>query len=248
MENIETPTQMSVGIPQNVSAQTPGFGDNSESDFASGTSESINNTDIPNESEEADVNVSTIDSNTNVSDLLLQSAKEEGFEEALTRLANDDLGSENEAVETKEEIIGEESDAQEVKIKELETKISGLIQENENLQDKLLKAEDRVDMSQEIIMEMLRTFYEMAKKEEDEKKKISFLEILISLVGLFMQSIIDPESEKKPIFEKPAEPVEKKPNLVDMMQYLKEQGVKVPPQQMKTKGLNTSGQDLPLAA
>lgn len=180
---------------------------------------------------------------TDEAEMLFKSAKDEGFEEALTHLAEGDfetgvieeepeegLSDENtegddrkKIVESKsEDEIETEKEELLAKIDVLEEKVSHILERNEELQERLIKAEERADMSQEMLLEMFKYLYEMAKKEEDEKKKLSFLEALLAIVARFLITIADPDAKvddgKK---EETAAPRSKKtPTFEEMIKFL----------------------------
>ncbi len=188
-----------------------------------------------------------VDTPRDEAEMLFKSAKEEGFEEALTHLAEGDF-EENpveEAMveaETSEKDLAKkdskEGEVEEVpekereelleKIETLEGKVSALIERNEELNERLIKAEERAQLSQEMLVEMFKYLYELAKKEEDEKKKLSLFEVLLSFIAKFMITVVDPdakiEDDKKTTTATTSK--QKKSNSMDeMIKFLKEKGM-----------------------
>ncbi len=188
-----------------------------------------------------------VDTPRDEAEMLFKSAKEEGFEEALTHLAEGDFEKisgeelaldivepENE-IERKELQEGEveempEKEKEELleKIEVLEGKVSHLIEQDETLQERLIKSDERSQMSQEMLIEMFKYLYEMAKKEEDEKKKLSIFEILLAFVAKFMITVVDPDAkvENGKKEEKTATSTKKPASFEDMMKFIKEKGAK----------------------
>ena len=180
-------------------------------------------------------------------EMLFKSAKEEGFEEALTHLAEGDFEvdsaeepvedtgvSENELAKKDiqegevEEVPEKEREELLEKIETLEGKVSGLIERNEELNERLIKAEERAQLSQEMLIEMFKYLYELAKKEEDEKKKLSLFEVLLSFIAKFMITVVDPDAkideEKKGRMGTGTK--QKKGNSMDeMIAFLQERGM-----------------------
>ncbi len=186
-------------------------------------------------------------------EMLFKSAKEEGFKEALTHLAEGDFEEVAEQVTVEEPIENaatpenenepikkdiQEGEVEEVpekereelleKIETLEGKVSGLIEHNEELNERLVKAEERAQLSQEMLIEMFKYLYELAKKEEDEKKKLSLFEVLLSFIAKFMITVVDPdakmENDKKAV---PSTGTKQKKgtSMDEMIKFLKEKGM-----------------------
>lgn len=178
----------------------------------------------------------------NTAGLLLESAKKEGFFESLVHLAKGDFEDSQNDPEVSSDLIKiePENDEEEViegeeaadtekamlltRIDELESQVADVLEENEKLRSDVKRAEDRAELSQEALLAMFAYLYELAKKEEDEKKKIGLFEALIDLVSKFMLTVIDPEGE----FEKKEEQDEKKESekepvsIEKIMQFMKE--------------------------
>ncbi len=180
-------------------------------------------------------------------DLLLESAKEEGFLEALVHLANGDFeDSQNysdetssdvlelefetddlETIENEEQVIDPQKEELLVRIDQLESQVADVLTKNEKLNLDLQKANERADLSQETLMAMFYALYELAKKEEDEKKKIGLFETLIELVSQFMLTVIDPEGEFNKKEENDSNKTEKEPVAIEkIMQFLKNKNSK----------------------
>jgi hypothetical protein len=180
-------------------------------------------------------------------EMLFKSAKEEGFEEALTHLAEGDFNavSDEKPAEwdetlkngpvTKEVLEGDveevpEKEREELlgKIETLEEKVAGLVGRNEELQERLVKSEERAQLSQEMLFEMFKYLYELAKKEEDDKKKLSLFEVLLSLIAKFMITVVDPdakiENEKKGTTVSGTKQ-KKSSSMDEMIKFLNEKGM-----------------------
>lgn len=151
-------------------------------------------------------------------DMLLSSAKDEGFEEALTHLAEGDFtrdtsdnktgdeekqnAEEEEAIEQPIENIDEEenmTDGEKAelveKIHRMDEQITNLEEKTKMLTEKLKISEANLKLSLETLLAMAQLMKEMIKKEKSKKKKLSLLEFLLQLMGNFLLSIVDPEGE-----------------------------------------------------
>lgn len=189
-----------------------------------------------------------VDTPKDEAEMLFKSAKEEGFEEALTHLAKGDfdkttseeqpdkdvLTDEAEIAEpvTENEITEEITEPEEAEILEkieiLEEKVSHLIEQNEHLQEKLVKSDESAQMSQEMLIAMFKYLYEIAKKEEDEKTKLSLFEALLAFVAKFMITVVDPDAkiENGKKEEKSDSSIKKPESFEEMMKFLKEKRTK----------------------
>lgn len=159
---------------------------------------------------EADVQFDQPRQDKSVADKLFDSAKSDGADIALEKFANDGFEEEDEGSaktdenELQDELHGNEetieSNPLEQKVTELESRVSELLSKNAELAERLEKTQEQLDM-------ILRTRYELAQflkvlqklieEEEDEKKKKSLWEILIALMGLLLQELVDPETERE---------------------------------------------------
>lgn len=180
-------------------------------------------------------------------EMLFKSAKEEGFEEALTHLAEGDferdvqeeLIDENvdeempeefefSGEDTSQEVLEEQRDVLLEKIDVLDVKVSHLIEQNAILQEKLKKSDERVQMTHEMFIEMFKYLYEMAKKEEDEKKKLGLFEMLIDIIAKFLVTVVEPDT--KPQEEKKSKDEtslsKHTPSFEEMIKFLQEKNTK----------------------
>lgn len=154
------------------------------------------------------------------SDILLQSAKDEGFEEALVHLAEGDfeiqvkeegdlelLEQEQEPeqeVTTEMEELPPDEDLSDVEKQELVEKIARMDEQIDDLEEKtkflsekLKVSEANLKLSLETLLAMAQLMRELIKKEKSQKKKLSLLEFLLKFMGNFLLSIVDPEGQQK---------------------------------------------------
>lgn len=157
--------------------------------------------------------------NEQLADDILNSAKEQGFEDALTRLANGDFENqgkgmedekkdtneddiqklEPEEVDVEEELLKEASPLEE-QIKELQKKALEFEDNNKELKDRVQALEKSNEMEMQAILQLAQVIYELIKREEDEKKKASMLEIVINIIAELMKAMFipeDPEAKKQ---------------------------------------------------
>jgi hypothetical protein len=268
MENIETPTNMTTGVAVPVN-NNPSFGSEPEEGTIIEQVRQDENTVVPDEVQEIG-EIAKENESVNISDLLLKTAKEEGFEQALVALANNELDEkmpedaqpqadeDNSEFEKKNDEVVDEKEEKEVepveltveeereqliaRVNSLEEQVGELMEETKELSERLKSAEAMAQLSKEMMLQMLALLYEMIKKEEDEKDKVSLLETLIALIGKFMMTLVDPEGEDKKEEKKVQPEPEKKgtvtPDMKKVMQLLKKgtaksQASKLPPRAEK---------------
>lgn len=168
----------------------------------------------------------TLEIATSVPDRLLESAREYGFEEALQKLADGEFEEavlkDDEVDDSKDEVEGEVIEPTEnengeslkdeemvtvhEQIRQLEEKVEVLQEENKQLLERAKTAEDTNLANKEIMLALAKALYELAKKEENEEKKMTILEILFNMMTFFMQEIItDTDEQNKDKANKPAQ-------------------------------------------
>jgi hypothetical protein len=144
-----------------------------------------------------------------IADEILTSAKEDGFEKTLEKLADGDFEKEEVLEGEKEEESlqlaenGEEdletNSLQEVdpekaalyqQIEELKEQVGDLSKEKFELERRLEKSESLNELSMQTMLEMLKLMQKLAEKEKDEEE-VSVLEIMIKLVTFFLQSVVE---------------------------------------------------------
>lgn len=177
-------------------------------------------------------------------DMLLTSAKDEGFEEALTHLADGDFEKTKPEEESNEPAKKAENDVAEIdktdepelneiekqelieKINVLEEQVTNLEEKTKELTERLKISEANLKVSLETLLAMALLMHELIKKERDQKKKASLLEFLIAFMGKLLISIVDPEAEQKDKKKGPdMAPDENKVSDIDeLLKYLKEKG------------------------
>lgn len=241
MENLDVSTNMTTGVAMPVN-------NNPTQNSPEVKSTEIQELDAPEIIEIENIDKVLIeDESVSTSELLLKAAKEEGFEKALTDFANDEseekLPEEKTDDDKDETVEGEEVEEEEVmevktpeelfeeeriqlveRVNTLEEKVGELMEETKQLSEKVKSAEETAQLSREMMLQMFALLYEMIKKEEDEKKKVSFLEILIDFIGKFMQTLVDPEKElnkeEKPVSQEPKDSSNTSPDIEKIMQLL----------------------------
>lgn len=224
METMEMP--MTQGVAQDINLET------STVDIE----ETLNVSEDPAmEVEEATSDVDTL--------LLNAREKGDGLEDVLEKIADGDFVTDEEETESESEEVEEPEEVEQTedeletlspedeielieKVVILEDKVDRLLDETKELSEKLDKiVGDRGSMSKEEFFEMIMLLYKMMKEEENKKKKVSFLEFMIKLIGIFMQSIADPEVFEKANVGKEQEQVSEKPsNISSMIEYLEKNG------------------------
>lgn len=140
-------------------------------------------------------------------DRILHSAKDEGFDEALIHLADGDFDEESltqEEIpdpevsgENNTELTPEEMEKQALmsRVQELEEQVEDLKQKNQELFNEVSKIKENAEVSNQALLMLALALYELAKKEENEEKKISLMELIISMMTLFMKEMFVPEDE-----------------------------------------------------
>lgn len=143
-------------------------------------------------------------------DRILESAKEEGFEEALTHLADGDFDETDEDAEpvmTEED--SEPAEIEDKKIDEdekiveyseqitiLEGKVEDLENKNKDLFERLSNVEDRQNLSAQAMLETILLLKALAEEEEDDKKKADILSTVLQFMENLIIMMFVPESEE----------------------------------------------------
>ncbi len=148
-----------------------------------------------------------------IADEILKSAKEDGFEDALQKLADGEFEKdlkESEVVKAEENlleelIVDEEIFIQEPitpengymveRIHELEARVANLELKNKELSERLRNSENLNIMTIFSLAEIARILAEMIKEEEKGEEKVSLLEILVEVLQEIFHAIIDPNGE-----------------------------------------------------
>ena len=159
-----------------------------------------------------------------IADQVLQSAKDEGFEEALTHLANGDFEEKrtenefqelvtNEATIVQEPLIPTESEFEmefyKEKVRTLEAEKKVQLEVNKDLLQRVKKMEHEQAVTIFTLAEIIRMYEEMIEEAPNHKEKAGLLETLIqALVDLFATLTNSNGEEKEDEVEK--QDVEKK--------------------------------------
>lgn len=178
-----------------------------------------------------EVTLPTIDS------LLEEAASEgDGFEEILTKIADgefEDEGAQDEVEVQEDEIelqddeeLGDEMITHEEFVI-LEEKVDTLIETTKEVSEKLDRLPQEMRMNAKEFYDMILAMYKLAKEEKSKKKRGSMFLFLIKLVGIFMQSIADPEALDKlePKEQEEEEEQEEEGSVTKMMDYLQKNGM-----------------------
>ena len=164
-----------------------------------------------------------------LADKVLASAKEEGFEEALTHLADGDFKKEKESLEINEidlelpenDIIDEpvitlEMQFNAERLQILEEKVKDLTEQNKEFAYKIKNLETQKAQELFSLAELIRIYEEWIESAPSVEEKVGFLEILMDILKEFAKGLMEPDGEvdQKP---QPVEEVEKP----TFMQFLK---------------------------
>lgn len=235
MEDVEM-TPMTMGTAVQVNTPAPGIESFGEEAMVMQEGEIVDSASDTQEVEEAPP--------VEEADMLLSSAKDEGFEEALTHLADGDfekpeqeeelteegsVDAEVEEAEPAEDMEMDELEKQELieKINMLEEEVTNLEEKTKELTERLKTTEANLKLSLETLLAMAILMHELIKKERDQKKKLSLFEFLINLMGKLLVSIADPDAEQKDNKKEepaPSQAVET-PDIDELLKYLKEKGM-----------------------
>lgn len=152
-------------------------------------------------------------------DALLNVVREEGFESAFEYLAEDEGSDSDNSSEKQDEIDDQTQEVENAefqdtnddekkgvfeRIKELEEKVTNLEDKNKEISDRLKGAEDNLRLSLETMQQMVLVLKALVEEEEDERKKMSLLEILVTLMGNLMTELAYPEDESSQEKPQPA--------------------------------------------
>lgn len=144
---------------------------------------------------------------------IMTTAKDDGVDTAFERLADGEFDQENDTVgslsipETVDTETDQPEGAKEKKdtekemlkerIDELEQQVTNLKEKNVNLFERVQAIEMQRDTSNEALLTLITALYEMAQKEEDERKKVTMFELLIDALSAFMRAMVMPEEMGK---------------------------------------------------
>ncbi len=154
------------------------------------------------------------DEGKNDADALLDRVRDEGMEEALISLGEDEpeteegmATSDNNTQDEEEEVLEEtrdkpkteEEDIEKImvleRINELEAKVVDLEGKNQQLAEQLKSTNENLQLSLEVLQQMAVLLRRIIEKEEDEKEKVSLLEIFVAMMGNLLESLAKPEEE-----------------------------------------------------
>ena len=198
MESMEMPVQMTTNVSTSIGNSVPKSSETIEMEVA--PSNILQNRSGENIQEDIE--------EVTIANKLLNSAKDDGFEEALIKLANGELevGNENNEPEVldsddspeefkPEEMLPEEMKPFHEQIVLLEEKVADLEEKNKELLERAKNSEKTNQVNQEIMLALAMALHELAKREEDEEKKISMLELIVNMLTYFMRETMTDYSE-----------------------------------------------------
>ena len=159
----------------------------------------------------------------------------DGFEQILTKIADGEFDSEeneensepeSEEIATVEDEVVPVEEEVSVEEEEEDKKADELMELTKDMSKNIEKLPQEMQMNIKDFLEMMYLMYQMMKKEKNKRKKASFFEFLLKLVGTFLESLADPETLDKKVQEKEnVQDVDDSQEMPSFEEFLKSKGL-----------------------